>query len=282
MTSLFFFVRHSFSDGACRTVVISPVIQPMKKPLQGFGVILYLAYMKAMLFAAGLGTRLKPFTENNPKALAEVNGKTLLEHSIRYLQRFGIHNVIVNVHHFADKIETVLSHHSGFGSNIAISDERAEVLETGGGLKKAAHYFDSEDAFIVMNVDVLTNLDLNKLITAHTDRNAMATLAVMKRDSSRQLLFDASMQLTGWLNNQTGEQRIARDTKAPQPFAFSGIQVLSPKILHNAPFEGKFSLIDLYLHQAKHNAIYGHDHTGDVFIDVGKPESLAKAATLFP
>ena len=237
--------------------------------------------MKAMLFAAGLGTRLKPFTENNPKALAEVNGKTLLEHSIRYLQRFGIHNVIVNVHHFADKIETTLSHHNGFGSNIAISDERSEVLETGGGLKKAAHYFDGEEAFVVMNVDVLTNLDLNKLIDSHNSRNGLATLAVMKRDSSRQLLFDDSMQLSGWINNQTGEQRTARAIASPQQFAFSGIQVLSPKILHNTPFEGKFSLIDLYLHQAKHNAIYGHDHTGDIFIDVGKPDSLAKAANLF-
>ncbi len=118
-----------------------------------------------MLFAAGLGSRLKPFTDHAPKALAEVNGKTLLEHNIRYLQRFGIYEVIVNVHHFADMIEDALFEHDNFGSEITISDERAEVLETGGGLKKATHFFDGEADFVVMNVDVLTNLDLEKMIT---------------------------------------------------------------------------------------------------------------------
>src|SRR5258708_6569628 len=122
--------------------------------------------MKAMLFAAGLGTRLKPFTDNNPKALAEVNNKTLLEHSIRYLQRFGIYDVIVNVHHFASKIEGILNANNGFGSKISISDERDEILETGGGLKKAAYYFDGEESFVVMNVDILTNLDLGKMTAA--------------------------------------------------------------------------------------------------------------------
>lgn len=237
--------------------------------------------MKAMLFAAGLGTRLKPFTDYHPKALAEVNGKTLLEHNIRYLQRFGIYEVIVNVHHFADQIEDILYENDDFGSTVTISDERDAVLETGGGLKKAGWYFEEEEAFVVMNVDILTNLDLGKLITAHENDNVIATLAVMNRNSSRQLLFDNEMQLCGWENNQTGQQRIAREVSGMQPFAFSGIQVLTPTVITECPFEGKFSLIDLYLHLATNHIIKGYDHTGNILIDVGKPESLEQAGYLF-
>jgi MurNAc alpha-1-phosphate uridylyltransferase len=234
-----------------------------------------------MLFAAGLGTRLKPFTDHYPKALVEVNDKTLLEHSIRYLQRFGIYEVIINVHHFASKIEDVLFEHDGFGSEITISDERGELLETGGGLKKAAHFFSDKEPFVVLNVDILTTLDLGKLIQAHADSNAMATLAVMNRESSRHLLFNKDMQLCGWTNNKTGEQRISRPDQQTQPFAFSGIQVLSPAVLEDIPFEGKFSMIDEYLYLAKDKTINGYDHTGNIFIDVGKPESIEQAGYLF-
>ena len=234
-----------------------------------------------MLFAAGLGTRLKPFTDHAPKALAEVNGKTLLEHNIRYLQRFGIYDVIVNVHHFADMIEDTLFENTNFGSNITISDERAEILETGGGLKKAAHFFEGEADFVVMNVDVLTNLDLEKMIASQTSGNAVATLAVMKRDSSRQLLFDDEMTLCGWVNNSTNQERISKPAATLHPFAFSGIQVLSHAVLQDIPFEGKFSLIDLYLHLAKTSILRGYDHTGNIFIDVGKPGSIEKAEYLF-
>jgi NDP-sugar pyrophosphorylase family protein len=236
--------------------------------------------MKAMIFAAGLGTRLKPFTDHHPKALAEVNGKTLLEHSIRYLRRHGIEDVIVNVHHFAEQIEEVLHENSGFGSWVTISDERDAVLETGGGLQKAAHYFEGASSFVVLNVDVLTNLDLSRMISFHEDADAIATLAVMKRNSSRQLLFDEHMALCGWTNTTTGEQKIARAVPRSLAFAFSGIQVLSPEILQ-MPFSGKFSMIDVYLHFAKTETVKGYDHTGNVFIDVGKPESLEKAAYLF-
>lgn len=236
--------------------------------------------MKAMLFAAGLGTRLKPFTDKHPKALAEVNGRTLLEHNIRYLQQYGINDVVVNVHHFADQIEKVLADNKGFGSNYVISDERDEVLETGGGLLKAAPHFRDEEAFVVMNVDVLTNLALHKIIAAHTLSDAIATLAVMQRDSSRHLLFDEQMRLCGWLNNKTGEEKIVHADRKVTPFAFSGIQVLSPAIL-DMPFSGKFSIIDVYLHFAVTHTVKGYDHTGDIFLDVGKPESLQKAAGLF-
>ena len=233
-----------------------------------------------MIFAAGLGTRLKPFTDSHPKALAEVNGKTLLEHTIKYLQRFGIEDLVVNVHHFADQIEQAINDNSGYGSWVTISDECEEVLETGGGLKKAADHFTGDEPFVVMNVDVLTNLDLGKMIEQHKDSEAMATLAVMKRDSSRQLLFDEHMLLCGWTNTGTGEQKISREVLSMFPIAFSGVQVLSPAIL-DMPFTGKFSMIDVYLHFAKTNLIKGFDHSGNIFIDVGKPESLEKAAYLF-
>jgi len=233
-----------------------------------------------MIFAAGLGTRLKPFTDYHPKAMAEVNGKTLLEHNIKYLQRFGIEDVIINVHHFADQIEELINDNSGFGSWVTISDERNEVLETGGGLKKAHGYFEGEENFVVMNVDVLTSLDLGKMIHTHEHSKALATLAVMQRNSSRQLLFDEHMILCGWTNNNSGDQKISRAVPSPHPFAFSGVQVLSKEIF-NMSFEGKFSMIDVYLHFAITHVIKGYDHTGNIFIDVGKPESLEQAGYLF-
>lgn len=237
--------------------------------------------MKAMIFAAGLGTRLKPFTDHNPKAMAIVNGQTLLERNIRFLQQAGIKEVIVNVHHFAEKIVSLLHDHDGFGSNITISDETGELLETGGGLQKAAPYFAGESDFVVMNADVLTNLKLDAMIRAHHQSGAMATLAVMDRPSSRQLLFDDNMTLCGWKNNATGEQKMPRIAPYTSPFAFSGIQIISAALLNDIPFTGKFSMIDVYLYHAAKNVVKGHNHTGDVFIDVGKPESIEKASVYF-
>lgn len=234
-----------------------------------------------MIFAAGLGTRLKPFTNNSPKALAEVNGKSLLEHNIRYLQRFGIYEVIINIHHFHNQVIDAVADNDGYGSIISFSDETDMLLETGGGLKKAAHFFVNEPAFVVMNVDILTNLDVSKMIESHNHSGANGTLAVMHRASSRQLLFDDTMRLCGWVNNSTNEQRIARHTSVANPFAFSGVQILSPSILHLNPFEGKFSLIDMYLHLAPTLQIKGYDHTGNLFIDVGKPGSIEQAEYLF-
>ena len=236
--------------------------------------------MKAMLFAAGLGTRLKPFTEHAPKALAKIGENTLLEVSLKYLQKFGIYDVIVNVHHFADMVEDVLHVNRGFGSRVSISDERAVILETGGGLKKAEWFFSGEETFIVMNVDIVTNLDLQSLIEKHLSNKAISTLAVMKRTSSRYLLFNEQDILCGWENVKIGEKKISRPSEALHPMAFSGIQVLSKAVWDDMPFDGKFSLIDLYLHIAKTEIIKGYDHTGDTFIDVGKPESLEQARLL--
>ena len=237
--------------------------------------------MKAMIFAAGLGTRLQPLSNYCPKALVKVNNKTLLEHSIKYLQQFGIYDVIVNVHHFAPEIIETINDNAGFGSQITISDESAQVLETGGGLKKAAHFFENEPVFVLTNVDVLTNLDLGKMIDRHLASGAMCTLAVMRRESSRHLLFDENMYLCGWENTSSGQLRICRSNMDTQPFAFSGISVLSYSVLKQISFNGKFSLIDLYLHLAETNNFMGYDHTGNIFIDVGKPENIAKAEYLF-
>ena len=237
--------------------------------------------MKAMIFAAGLGTRLKPFTDHSPKALAEVNGRSLLERNILYLQRYGISDVIINVHHFASMVVDKLNENSGFGSNVSVSDEQEALLETGGGLLKAIDFFDGESDFVVMNADILTSLELDKMIEHHQKTGGMATLAVMKRDSSRQLLFDDDMTLCGWVNNGTGEERISRTDQTKSKFSFSGVQVVSANLMKNIPFSGKFSMIDVYLHQAKNHIIKGFDHTGDLFIDVGKPGSIEQAEGLF-
>jgi len=234
--------------------------------------------MKAMLLAAGLGTRLAPFTNHHPKALAPVGSSTLLEWNIRYLQRWGIREVIVNVHHFADQIEDAIRAADGWGSDVAVSDERGTVLETGGGLKKAAPFFAGEEALVVMNVDVLTDLDPAVILAAHGQHAPLATLAVMQRQSSRYLLFDDDMRLAGWRNEKTGAMRGGTG----KPYAFTGIQVISGRLLQSIAQEGKFSLIDIYLHVAESGGdIRGYDHTGDKFLDVGKPEALALAPTLF-
>lgn len=243
--------------------------------------------MKAMLFAAGLGSRLKPFTDNHPKALAVVNGKTLLERNIRYLQRFGIDEVIVNVHHFADQILKVLDKYDGWGSKITISDETDEILETGGGLLKAAWYFKDEKQFIVMNVDMLTSLDLGEMIRAHQQERPLATLAVTQRKTARYFLFDPDGALCGWRNVQTGEEKPANlsttneDYELLQPKAFSGIQIISPAIFSLIKQTGKFSLVDVYLDLMQSKRINSFDHSHDILIDVGKPENVVRAAEYF-
>lgn len=231
-----------------------------------------------MILAAGLGTRLAPFTNNHPKALAKVGDRTVLEWNIRYLQSFGIRDVIVNVHHFAEQIEKAIADASGWGSNVSISDERHVVLETGGGVLKAASFFENEKAFVVMNVDVLTNFNLTKMIEFHERNAPIVSLAVMHRTSSRYLLFNKENELVGWKNEKTGELKGSRG----KAFAFSGIQILTQEFIHSIKREGKFSLIDAYLDAVfAKQKILGFDHTGDVFTDIGKPETLAAASSLF-
>jgi MurNAc alpha-1-phosphate uridylyltransferase len=245
--------------------------------------------MKAMILAAGLGTRLKPFTDRRPKALAVVNGKTLLQRNIEYLAGFGIKEVIVNVHHFANQVKKFISKNNGFGSSITISDESDIILETGGGLKKAEWFFaDSQLPFVVINVDVLTDMDLGEMIDHHEKLQPLATLAVTSRKTSRYFLFDEIPNLCGWKNEKTGEQKIIREAGIYLEKAFSGIHVISPKIfqLINASTlrsgaKDKFSMVEVYLELAKTRAITAFDHSNTKFVDVGKPESLAKAEGLF-
>lgn len=237
--------------------------------------------MKGMIFAAGLGSRLKPWTDHHPKALAVVNGKSLLQRNVEYLQQHGITELIVNVHHFAEQIIAAVEENKGWGSVITISDETDEVLETGGGLKKAAHYFNGEEDFVVMNADILTDMDLTAMIIQHQQNKPLTTLAVSERDTSRYFLFDEKNVLSGWRNVKTGEEKIARNASPLIQKAFSGIHVINTSLLNMISQQGKFSMVDVYLDLAKNNIISSYDHTGYQLIDVGKPENVSKAAAFF-
>ena len=237
--------------------------------------------MKAMILAAGLGTRLKPWTDHHPKALAMVNGKSLLQRNIEYLQQAGISEVIVNVHHFAQQIIDAVENNNGWGSNVTISDEQDEVLETGGGLKKAAWYFRNEKDFVLMNVDILTDMNLSAMIQQHENSKAIATLAVTERATSRYFLFNAKDELCGWRNVKTGEEKIVKEALELKQKAFSGIHVIDSALLSLLKREGKFSMVDVYLDVAANHFIQAFDHSDSKFLDVGKPESIEKAERMF-
>jgi MurNAc alpha-1-phosphate uridylyltransferase len=236
--------------------------------------------MKAMILSAGLGTRFKPWTDKHPKALALVNSKTLLERNLVYLQSFGIKDVLVNVHHFPDQIRHAIIVNDGWGSNITISDESDEVLETGGGLKKAVDYFDKEP-FVLMNVDILTDLNLSKMISFHEEKKPLVTLAVTDRKSSRYFLFNKSDRLTGWRNTKTGEEKISIANTDMKEKAFSGIHIISPELFSLMHQRGKFSIVDVYLELAASQLILGFDHSGSKLVDVGRTEAIAIAEKLF-
>lgn len=237
-----------------------------------------------MILAAGLGTRLKPWTDHHPKALAIVNGKSLLQRNIEYLQSFGINNVVVNVHHFADQIVDTIEVNHGWGSHVQVSDETGEVLETGGGLLKAKKYLENESHFLLMNCDILTNLNLNHFFDYHIGHKAIATVAVAQRESSRNLLFNENLELVGWRNNITGEEKTPnkdRSLAEALPYAFSGVHILKNTIFNEIPFTGKFSMIEVYLHLCKNYVVKGYNHTNDIVLDVGKPEAIKTAEKLF-
>jgi N-acetyl-alpha-D-muramate 1-phosphate uridylyltransferase len=237
--------------------------------------------MKAIIFAAGLGTRFKPWTDTHPKALALVNGKSLLQRNIEYLQQYGITDVVVNIHHFPQQIIDAIKNNNGWGSNVVISDETDAVLETGGGLMKARHLLDSGMPFISVNVDILTNLDLNKLMAFHQLHKPLVTFGVTNRKSSRVLLFDEANRLCGWKNVQTGETKIAIDKPNLVEKAYSCVVIYQPKIFSLIKQQGKFSIMDTYLDLAAEHVILGYNHSGDNLVDVGKPESVAVAEKLF-
>jgi len=255
--------------------------------------------MKAMIFSAGLGTRFKPWTDKHPKALAIVNGKSLLQRNIEYLQRYGMKDIIVNVHHFADQVEDALKKNEGWGSHVIISDEREELLDTGGGLLKAKELFTPGEKFITCNVDILTDLDINKLITFHEKHKPLISFAITNRKTSRYLLFDENNRLCGWRNTMTGEERPPGNFfKNKYPSSLKGEERKFPliekayscvvvfeydifRLMEENNFTRKFSLIDVYLALASQHLIIGYDHSGDRLVDVGKPESIALAESIF-
>lgn len=236
--------------------------------------------MKALIFAAGKGTRLKPFTDHHPKALALVNGMPLLERNIKYLQGFGINDFVINVHHFGVQIIDFLKKNNYFGSTIEFSDEKDELLETGGGLVFARKLLDLGEDFLIMNADILTDLDLNAFIQFHQGKNDFATLAVSDRKSSRKLLFNSEMVLRGWLNVESGEQRLAEFNKGFKPLAFSGIHCINPRIFNKIKRTGKFSIMEEYLDLMHTEEIHGFEHQAHI-IDVGRPESVLAAEKIF-
>jgi N-acetyl-alpha-D-muramate 1-phosphate uridylyltransferase len=241
--------------------------------------------MKAMIFSAGLGTRFKPWTDSHPKALAIVNGKSLLQRNIEYLQQYGITDLCVNVHHFADQLIEAIMKNKGWGSKITISDERDELLETGGGLLKAKEFFTPGEKFITCNADILTNLDINKLLSFQNEKKALVSFGVTKRKTSRYLLFDENDKLCGWRNATKQEDKISIHRLNYIEKAYSCVVVFEYdifRLMKQKGFSGKFSLIDVYLSLAAEQLIMGYDHTGDLLVDVGKPDSIAIAESVFP
>lgn len=236
--------------------------------------------MKALIFAAGKGTRLKPFTDHHPKALALVNEVPLLERNIKYLQSFGINDFVINIHHFGDQIAEFLRKNGHFNANIKLSDEKDQLLETGGGLVFARKFLDHGEDFLIMNADILTDLDLNYFVEYHQEKKDFATLAVSDRKSSRKLLFNPEMILKGWLNVESGEQRLAEFNKGFKPLAFSGIHCINPEIFRKIKRSGKFSIMEEYLDLMSYESIRGYEHSATI-VDVGRPESILDAEKIF-
>ena len=233
-----------------------------------------------MIFAAGMGTRLQPFTDNHPKALAQVNGVPLLERNIKYLQSYGINDFVINIHHFGGQILAFLAENDNFGANIEISNESDELLETGGGLLFARRFLENEKTFLIMNVDILTDLNITNFINIHELKGGMVTLAVSDRDSTRKLMFNDKMYLKGWKNLTTSKKTVVGGIFKLRELAFSGIHCVNSEIFTKITRTGKFSIMDEYLDLMKEDIIIGYQHTANL-IDVGKPESVAEAEKLF-
>lgn len=234
-----------------------------------------------MIFAAGLGTRFKPWTDAHPKALAMVNGKSLLQRNIEYLQQYEINDVVVNVHHFAGQIIDAVKKNNGWGSNVIISDETNEVLETGGGLLKAKGLLAGNQPFLTLNVDILTNLNIEKLLAFHQQHKPLISFGITNRKTSRYFLFDENSRLCGWRNVKTGEEKISLQKNNLKEMAYSCVVVFQPEVFSLIKQTGKFSLTEAYLDLAKDNFILGYEHSGDILVDVGKPESVAEAEKYF-
>jgi NDP-sugar pyrophosphorylase family protein len=237
--------------------------------------------MKAMILAAGLGTRLRPLTDDRPKALVEVGGRTLLEITITRLRTFDVREVIINVHHFADMVVDYLKANDNFGMRIEVSREEV-LLDTGGALKKAAHFFlDNpsrlDEPFILHNVDVISTIDLERMVRFHLERGALATLAVQERETSRYLLFDEELRLCGRRAGRDGDPELVRACKKAEALAFSGVHVISPRFLPMITEDGVFSIIASYLRLAAPGEnIVAFPADEYYWRDLGRPENVAR------
>jgi NDP-sugar pyrophosphorylase family protein len=231
-----------------------------------------------MVLAAGLGTRLKPLTDRIPKALVPIAGKPLLEWQLEKLRAAGIRDVVINVHHFADQVEAYVRENASFGMDIRFSDERELLLETGGGLRKAAALLGNDQPVLVCNVDVLSTICLDKLIAAH-DPKTLSTIVVSPRETQRYFLFDTDRRLMGWTNRKTGEVKPAElNTEGLEPLAFSGMHVVSPEIFEvMQPYPDKFSITDFYIDQCREHVIKAFVPSDYRMMDIGKIDSLDEA-----
>jgi mannose-1-phosphate guanylyltransferase len=238
--------------------------------------------MKAMILAAGLGTRLQPLTNDRPKALVEVAGRTLLEIALSRLREFGIREVIINVHHFAGMVVDYLKRNDNFGVRIEVSHE-PELLDTGGGLKKAAWFFlensaEHDEPFILHNVDVISTIDLGRMVEFHQANQALATLAVQERETSRYLLFDQQLQLCGRQAGSEQKPELVRTARQVQALAFSGIHIISPRFLPMMTEQGSFSIIASYFRLAAAGGnILAFRSDEYYWRDLGRPESVTQA-----
>jgi len=239
--------------------------------------------MKAMIFAAGLGTRLNEETSDKPKALVDIGGKPLLQRAIEKLKNEGITEIVVNVHHFSELVISFLNEHN-FGIPIHISNETEKLLDTGGGLKKAARFFIGTEPILIYNVDIISNLNLQLLLEEHLKSGGLVTLAVRNRETQRYFKFDDNKQLVGWINKKTKETKISRPENFEQAIemAYSGIHVIRHEILDLMPETDRFSITDFYLELAKTKVIKGFFDDSDLWMDVGKPEQLEEVRKLFP
>lgn len=231
--------------------------------------------MKAFIFAAGLGTRLFPYTKSQAKAMVPLLGKPMLEHLILKLKEYQINDIIINIHHFGDQIIDFLKENSAFGCNIILSDERELLLNTGGGLKKALNYLDKDEDLLVHNVDILSDVNLNHLFQFHQNNKSIASLLVQNRITSRYLLFNQENDLCAWVNKKTGECIPSDiDISSFREFAFNGIHIVNQKALEFFPHEDSFPLIPVYLKMSQSNKIKAFEMKDEFWLDLGKPECI--------
>ncbi len=230
-----------------------------------------------MIFAAGLGSRLRPLTNNKPKALVKVAGFTMLDLALRKMEQAGINKVIVNIHHHGEQIRQFLKTYQTSHMKILVSDESDKLLDTGGGLLKAQPLFDTNTPILLYNVDIITTTDLKHFSRFHHEKAPLASLMVKKRPTSRHLLFDNQMNLIGWHNIKTGEKILAKSSEIHHSFGFQGIHIISPDIFGLIEETGTFSIMELYLRLAANHILKGFDINVDNWFDIGTPDKLKQA-----